>query len=149
MENKMKFKGLKLATALAVTTITAFANTNTADNFTHSEDSLFQNKVAAQIVEHRLVEAGTIAKLLEQPTRKAVHKNLGSTDNVRVSDDSETWFYGLEIPTAANTNQKCIVAIQFDVDDEENPAVADLIGFSNSDCENLVTQQFQKDHNQN
>lgn len=142
----MKFTTLKLATALTLTAITAFANANSTEELISSDEALFNNKVVAQVTEHRPLDVAAITKSIEQPSRTALQANLGTSNNIRYTDEAETWFYGLEIPTTGNTKEKCVVAFQFDVVDEKNSAVADLVSFNKADCENIVAQQLQKDH---
>ncbi|QIC71811.1 MULTISPECIES: hypothetical protein [Acinetobacter] len=142
----MKFTILKLATAFTLTAITAFANADSTEELISNDEALFNNKVVAQVTEYRPLDVAALAKLIEQPSRKALQANLGTSNNVRYNDEAETWFYGLEITTTGNTKEKCVVAFQFDVVDEQNSTVADLVSFNKADCENIVAQQLQKDH---
>lgn len=142
----MKFTVLKLATALTLTAITAFANANSKEEMIYNDKTLFDNKVAAQVADHRPLDAASIAKLIAEPSRSALHANLGPSKNIRYTEEAEIWFYGLELPTTDSSKEKCVVAFQFDVVGEQNSTVADLVSFNKANCENFVAQQFNKDH---
>ncbi len=143
----MKLTTLKLATALTLMAITAFANANPTEEFIYNDEALFKNKVAAKVTEHRPLDASALTKLIKQPSRKALQANLGQSKNVHYTDEAETWFYGLEIPTTGNAKEKCVVAFQFDVVDEKSSTVADFVSFDKANCENVVAQQLHNEHN--
>lgn len=145
----MKFKSLKLATALTLTAITTFANANNTEEMIYNDDDLFNNKVAAQVTKHHPLDVATIAKLVKEPSRTALQANLGLSKNIRHTDEAEIWFYGLEIPTTGRSNEKCLVAFQFDIVDEQNSKVADYIGFNKANCEEVIAQELHKDKDHN
>lgn len=140
----MKFTSLKLATALTLTAITAFANADTTEEMIYNDKALFDNKLAAQITNHRPLDVEAVAKLIQKPSRDALQTNLGPSKNVSQTDEVEIWFYGLEIPTTTNSKEKCIVAFQFDLNGEQRSPVADFISFDKAACENVVVQQLHK-----
>lgn len=143
----MKFKNIKIALALTLLAATGVANANTADtqtDFIFNDHSLFNNDVAQQVKDHQKLDTDTVLKLVKEPSRTALKDHLGDSKNIRVheQDSTETWFYGLEIPTNEKTNQKCLVAFTFDIENKQTAPVANIVTFDQKQCENIVVQKL-------
>ncbi|MCP0917788.1 hypothetical protein MUB04_14730 [Acinetobacter indicus] len=136
----MKATTLKIATALTLTVLTSFANANSSEEFIYNDEDLFNNSIAKQVDQHRPMDAEAVAKLAKAPTRTMLKENLGLSKNIRYTEQDETWFYGLELPTT--TKEKCLVAFVFDVKNNNASTVAEVVSFDKSTCENVVAQKL-------
>lgn len=126
----MKSKFSKTCLFLTLVATTAFANANDEIN------SVFNNNVSNQVVEHTEITVDKVTSILEKPTRQTLESTLGKNAKILNTKDTETWYYGVNMAVSPTAKEKCVVAFIFDK--ESNQTQADLISFDNSRCEQAI-----------
>lgn len=128
---KATIRKIGLLLTLAATTVAI-----NASPVEEQSNSTFNNSVSNQVVEHADLNIDKFASILKDPTRETLELLLGKKVKIFKTNETETWYYGINMAVSPTAKEKCVMAVLFD--NNSTQPQANIISFDSFECEQAV-----------